>query len=356
MKVLIEKRAKLMAELDEHLADETRLMNQEELDVVNAKMKEVKEIDAQIEQAKEIRNLKNTKDMKVDGEKDMELREQLLNGTEVEVRDMTKANVAGEKVSNGELVKERVKENGILNFARIVPVNGKSIVPVQKTKMGKLVKAGELAEIAKKDIEVGQVDLRPEKYACLTVVSEELVNDNSYDVEQLIREEGRQAIEETVAGLMVTGDATAFGLEKATTSNGCIEVTRGEEGTLSLEDINALYFGLKAKYRKNAIFIVNDEHLKALLSLVGNDGQPILQRDLTQEFGYKLLGRPVVIAEDATKMYFVDMEQAMVAGVGTNAQVKRSDDAYFISGGIAFRTMTAIDVKQCIGNALAFMA
>lgn len=343
MKALIEKRAKLMAELDEHLEDETRSMSEEELDAVTAKMNEVKEIDAQIEQSKEIRNLKNTKQVKVE-ETNMEKRELLLNGTEVEVRDMTKSNVKGEQVTNGTLVVDIAKELGLKDFARVEKFNGNSIIPVQKSKMGKLVKASELAEISKKDVLVEQVDLRPEKYALLTVVSEELINDASYDVEGLIKEEGNQAINETVEGMI------ADVLNKAT---GAVTVAPKAEGVISLEDVTNLYFGLNAKYRKNAIFVVNDTHLKALAGLVGTDGHPILVRDLVNGMQFRLLGRPVVLCEDIQDMMFTDLEKAVVAGVGTNAQVKRSDDAYFTTAGVAFRTTIALDAKTCIEQAIA---
>ena len=349
MKALIEKRAKLMAKLDEHLEQdgEVRALDKEKLEEVDAMINEVKEIDAQIEKSKEIRNLQNTKEMKVEDKKDMETRAMLLEGKEVEVRDMTKSNVKGEKVTNGALVADRAKELGLKDFARIEKFNGNSIIPVQKSKMGKLVKASELTEISKKDVLVEQVDLRPEKYALLTVVSEELMNDASYDVEGLIREEGRQAIEETVESMIATT------LNGAT---GVVEVSPKGGGVVSLEDVTNLYFGLNAKYRKNAIFIVNDKHLKALAGLVGTDGHPILVRDLVNGMQFKLMGRPVVLCEEIEHMMFTDLEKAVVAGVGANAQVKRSDDAYFTTAGVAFRTTIALDAKTCIEQAIAKIA
>lgn len=349
MKALLEKRSQIMAKLDEHLEQdgEVRELNKEQLEEVDAMIKEVKEIDAQIEKSKEVRNLKNTKEMKVEDKTEMEKRELLLNGQEVEVRDMTTANVKGEQVTNGALVADRAKELGLKDFARIEKFNGNSIIPVQKSKMGKLVKASELTEISKKDVLVEQVDLRPEKYALLTVVSEELMNDASYDVEGLIREEGRQAIEETVESMIATI------LNGAT---GVVEVSPKGDGVVSLEDVTNLYFGLNAKYRKNAIFVVNDEHLKALAGLVGTDGHPILVRDLVNGMQFKLMGRPVVLCEEIEHMMFTDLEKAVVAGVGANAQVKRSDDAYFTTAGVAFRTTIALDAKTCIAEAIAKLA
>lgn len=346
MKALLEKRSQLMAKLDEYLEQdgEIRALEKEKLEEVDAMINEVKEIDAQIEQQKEIRTLKNTK-VKVEEKEDMETRAMLLEGKEVEIRTgMTKSNVKGEKVQNGELVKDRAKELGLKDFARIERFNGNSIIPVQKSKMDKLVKVAELTEITKKDILVDQIDLRPEKYALLTVVSEELMNDASYDVEGLIREEGNQAIDETVESMIAT---------TLNNAEGVVDVNQKASGVIALEDVTNLYFGLNAKYRKNAIFVVNDEHLKALASLVGTDGHPILVRDIVNGMQFKLMGRPVVVCEDITDMMFVDMEKAIVCGIGANAQVKRSDDAFFTTAGVAFRTTVSLDCKSAITKAIA---
>ena len=110
MKALIEKRAKLMAELDAMEVElETRTAEQADVEKMQTKIAEVKEIDAQIELQKETRNLKNTKEMKVE-ETNMETRAMLLEGKEVEIRTgMTKTNVKGEQVQNGALVTDRAK-------------------------------------------------------------------------------------------------------------------------------------------------------------------------------------------------------------------------------------------------------
>lgn len=348
MKKLLEQRSKLVKQAEQkiHSNGEVRALDENEQKEVDDIIAKVKEIDKQLETLREVKNLQNTADgdMAQDESEVQEKRSRLLNGDEVEIRSMTKTNTKGETTINGELVKDRAKVIGLKDYARVEYFNGLNIIPVQKSKMGKLVKAAELSEITKKDILVDQVDLRPEKYALLTVVSEELMNDASYDVEALIREEGLQAIDETVEGMI------ADTLNKATE---VVEVAPKAEGTISLDDVNALYFGLDAKYRKNAVFVVNSEHLKALFSLKGTDGHPILTRDLTQEFGFMIYGRPVVQADDIENMMFVDMEKAVVCGIGKDAQVKRSDDAFFTTAGIAFRTIVPLDVKACITKAIA---
>ena len=346
-KRLMEKRSMLLREAEELQEKVEKDENGEVLEKLKEVLDKIEAIDEVLEKLNKSED-KTVKDDDQDKDaKATETRSRLLAGEEIQVRDMTSTNTKGIATFNGDIVTQRPKEVSLKDFVRIEYFNGNTIVPVQKNKMGKLVKAAELAEITKKDILVEQVDLRPEKYALLTVISEELLNDVSYDAEALIRQEGLEAIDETIVAMM------ADTLNKA---EGTVKVAPKAPETIALEDVNGLYFGLKAEYRKNAAWVVNSTHLKALFNLVGTDGQPILTRDLTTHFGFTIYGRPVVECGDIKDMMFVDMEKALVVGVGKDAQVKRSDDAYFATAGIAFRTSIPLDVKSCIETAAAKLA
>lgn len=346
-KRLMEKRSMLLREAEELQEKVEKDENGEVLEKLKEVLDKIEAIDEVLEKLNKSAD-KTVKDDDQDkDEKDAETRSRLLAGEEIQVRDMTSANTKGIATFNGDIVTQRPKELTLKDYARIEYFNGNTIVPVQKSKMGKLVKAAELSEISKKDILIDQVDLRPEKYALLTVISEELLNDVSYDAEALIRQEGLEAIDETIVSMI------ADTLNKA---EGTVKVAPKATETISLEDVNGLYFGLKAEYRKNAAWVVNSNHLKALFNLVGTDGQPILTRDLTNKFGFIIYGRPVVECDDIKDMMFVDIEKTLVVGVGKDAQVKRSDDAYFATAGIAFRTSIPLDVKSCIETAAAKLA
>lgn len=327
-----------------------------------AKEQELKDIQDKIESLDKINKLtvdNSTEKVEKVGKKTMEFKNAILEGKEmkVEIKNaMTTTNVKMEKVSNGQHVAEKAQENPILGHIRQIPVNGTSIVPVQKGKLGKLVKADELAEIGKKDVLFEKVDLRPEKYASIIAVSEELMNSEAYDVESVITEECRQAINDTLAELVITGDDTAFGLEKATKEMGAKEVTRKAPSALTLDDINALYFALDSKFRKEAVWVVNDADLRLLMTLTDNQGRPIVQSDLTKEFAFTIYGRPVVESEDATKMYFADLAQGMVVASGATAEIRKSTESMFEVAGIAFRVTSYADVKPAITKAIAFMA
>ena len=359
MKELQELKNSLVADM-KALTENEEMFDKAAFESKEQELKEVQDKIVALEKIEDVSKVDNkVEKVEKDGIENMEFKNKLMNGQEVRVdfkNQMTTTNAKLEKVSNGQAVIEKAQENPILGHLRIERVNGKSIVPVQKSKMGKLVKAAELAEIEKKDTTFETVDLRPLKYSAITIVSEELMETEAYDVEGIIVQEAREAIDNTIAELVIKGDDTCFGLEKVADSQGAKKVVRaGGASTLALGDVNKLYFALESKFRKNAIWVCNDADLQLLMTLTDNQGRPIVHQDLTQEFAFTLYGRPIVVSEDATKMYFADMTQAMVVGAGDNAQIKKSEDAYFATGGIGFRTTTVIDVKQAIGKAVAYL-
>lgn len=331
-----------------------------QFDAKEVELREVEDKINALETVEKVTKVENKiEKVEKEGTQMKDIKNMLLDGQEVRVdfKNETKTtNVKLDKVANGGAVIEKAQENPILNHLRIERVNGTSIVPVQKQKMGKLVKAQELAEIAKKDGAFDTVDLRPVKYSAITVVSEELLGSEAYDVESIIVADAKESIDDTIAELVIKGDDTCFGLEKADTENGAVEIERTTEEGLTLDDINGLYFALNSKFRKNAIWVMNDADLRLLMTLTDNQGRPIVHQDLSKEFAFVLYGRPIVVTEDATKMYFVDMAQAMVIGAGDTAQVKKSEESHFTVGGVAFRTTTVLDIKPAIQKAIAYMA
>ena len=346
MKALIEKRAKLMAELDAIDADiETRSVTQEDVHTMKEKIAEVKQIDAQLEQVKEIRNLKNTKEMKVE-ETNMELRTRVLNGEEIRtVIGNTTATTGGMTVANGELVVQNRPSNGILKYARLQNVKGTEIIPVQKAPMTELVPMNELEEMAKASMNVGNVNLEPTPHGMIVPVSNTVLDKSSFDFGGFVKEQGQIAIEKCIAGKMIAimNGATAG------------SVARETVGVLTYQDIVNLYLGLKQEYRDNAVFVANDADLKALMGLVDTTGAPILVRDITTAYGFTLFGRPVVQDDRATKLVFANIEKAMAVACGEEAQVKKSEDALFMSNATAFRIVVDVDVKATIEDALVFL-
>lgn len=328
----------------------------------NAKEIELSEIEDKIKSLEKVQELTEVENKIEKVEKEgntMEFKNAILEGKEKTIdfkNAMTTTNVKMEKVGNGAAVIEKAQENEILQHLRMIPVTGTSEVPVQKQKLGKLVKAAELTELAKKDVLFDKVSLRPEKYATIVPVSEELFENAAYDVESIITEECRQAVNDKIAELVVKGDDTSFGLEKALKANGAKEVTRTTSNALCLDDINGLYFGLDAKFRKSGVWVMNDKDLQLLVTLTDSTGRPIIHQDLARGFNFVLYGRPIIVSNDATKMYFADLAQAMVIGAGNTAQIKKSTEAMFDVAGIAFRVMSYIDVKPALQKAIAYMA
>lgn len=275
-----------------------------------------------------------------------ELRTKVMNGEEIRTAvGNTTANTGGMAVSNGELVSQSRPTQGILKYARVQRVKGTEIIPVQKAPMTELVPMNELEEMAKSSMNVGNVNLEPAPHGMIVPVSNTVLAKSSFDFEGFVREQGQVAIEKCIAGKMI---AVINGATKGSIARETAEV-------LTYQDVVNLYLGLKQEYRDNAVFVCNDADLKALMGLVDTTGAPILVRDLTTAYGFTLFGRPVVQDDRATKLAFVNIEKAMAVACGEEAQVKKSEDALFLSNATAFRIVVDVDVKATIEDALVFL-
>ena len=70
-------------------------------------------------------------------------------------------------------------------------------------------------------------------------------------------------------------------------------VTTASSSAITTDEIIKLKRSIKQVFQKNAIWIMNPETLTAISLLKDENGRYLLQDDLTSDFGYTLLGKPV---------------------------------------------------------------
>ena len=70
-------------------------------------------------------------------------------------------------------------------------------------------------------------------------------------------------------------------------------VTTASSTAITTDEIIKLKRSIKQQFQKNAIWIMNPETLTAISLLKDDNGRYLLQDDLTNAFGYTLLGKPV---------------------------------------------------------------
>lgn len=372
IKELQEKRSQVIADMKEM----TEMTEERAFDATtfDAKEEEIKAIDAEIRALETVEKLtkqeiKQTEERK--GEDDMELRKEILEGKEIKLEERTIANTTTTETAKdliqtdyaSEVFKKMEYISPLFAQVRKIITNSPHAIPVQKGKLGKFVKTAELGEYVANKANFETVMLGAEKYTNLVVLSEEVINDNDYNLEKEMQDQLVEAFALTMDELIVKGDGTVEGLEGFKTK----KVVQSASGVITADEIVDLFFKLPIQYRKKACWVINDDTAKALTKLRDAQDRPMLIESYNEDvFGstYKLLGRPVIVNNNVDGLdagsskkaiFIVNLDQAMVVGLRKNLTIQKSNEALFLQDGVAIKANTRLDAKMLNEDACAFL-
>lgn len=372
IKELQEKRSQVIADMKAM----TEMTEERAFDATtfDAKEEEIKAIDAEIRALETVEKLtkqeiKQTEERK--GEDDMELRKEILEGKEIKLEERTISNATTTETAKdliqtdyaSEVFKKMEYISPLFAQVRKIITNSPHAIPVQKGKLGKFVKTAELGEYVANKANFETVMLGAEKYTNLVVLSEEVINDNDYNLEKEMQDQLVEAFALTMDELIVKGDGTVEGLEGFKTK----KVVQSASGVITADEIVDLFFKLPIQYRKKACWVINDDTAKALTKLRDAQDRPMLIESYNEDvFGstYKLLGRPVIVNNNVDGLdagsskkaiFIVNLDQAMVVGLRKNLTIQKSNEALFLQDGVAIKANTRLDAKMLNEDACAFL-
>jgi HK97 family phage major capsid protein len=174
--------------------------------------------------------------------------------------------------------------------------------------------------------------LNAKKYGVIVQVSKEMVADSGIDIAGFIAQQagmmaGRQVAHDLTVGTGTGGTPTGV-LTAAVAANA--GTTMGTIGTISGDDIIALYYSVIDSYRRNAKFMMNDATVGKLRGVKDAYGQYLWQPGLVSGAPDVLLGKAVVtdvnmpvIATGANPVLFGDFSRYYVRQVN-GVQVEKS--------------------------------
>lgn len=257
------------------------------------------------------------------------------------------------------LVKALENANVIRQLAtQISTASGDRKIPIVASK-GTASWINEEGTIPESDDSFSQVSLGSHKLATLVKVSDELLNDNVFDLETYFAEEfGRRFGTKEEEGYL-TGDGSGkpAGI-LAATGGAQVGVTAASATTITFDEIIDLYYSLKAAYRPNAVFLANDASIKILRKLKDSNGQYIWQPSVAAGTPDTILNRPVytsdfmpTAASGAKTLVFGDFSYYWIA----NRQppvFKRLNELYAASGQVGFLGNMRVDGKLILPEAI----
>lgn len=345
-KKLIEKRNALVAEMDalvKSADEETRALNDDEVKAFEEKKAEVAKIDQTLALANEERSM-----MSVASEEAPKVLDKVAK-SEVEERAFanflrtgltsfsdteTRSDVNLSKGDNGVVIPTTIADRIISTVKNIAPiiqgsdlydVKGDLVFVVDDESANKTTCAyvTEFQELESTTGKFKSVTLKGEIAGVLTKVSKSLINNAGFDIVNYVVTKVAESIAQFLENEMLNGTTKIQGLLNAEHA-----VTAASATAITADDLIDLQFTVPQVYRGNGVFIMNPDTFKACAKLKDNDGNYILNKDLTNGYGYTLLGRPVYESDNMPKMatgnkvaLFADLKGYATKIAGESAEI-----------------------------------
>ena len=257
------------------------------------------------------------------------------------------------------LIESLEEENVFRSIAKVITTSsGDRKIPVVATK-GTAFWVDEEGAIPESDDAFGQVSIGAYKLATMIKVSEELLNDNVFNLEAYIAKEFGRRIGAKEEEAFFIGDGTGkpTGIFNAT-GGAQLGLTAASATAITIDEVMDLFYSLKSPYRKNAIFVMNDATVKAIRKLKDGNGQYIWQPSVQLGAPDTILNRPVktsayvpTIASGAKSIAFGDFGYYWVAD-RQGRSFQRLNELFAATGQVGFRATQRVDGKLILPEAI----
>ena len=258
------------------------------------------------------------------------------------------------------LIEKLHDENIIRQYATVIKSsNGDKKIPVVAG-YGEATWTDEEAAYTESDDSFGVITLGAHKLTSIIKVSEELLNDSAFDLEQYISKEfvRRMAAAEENAFINGTGTGRPTGiLQTAETGK-----TTAAAAAITADEVIDLYHSLRSPYRKNAVFIANDSTVKAIRQLKDSNGMYLWQPGLKEGQPDTLIGNRIIssaympeIGAGKKPILFGDISYYWIAD-RQGRTFQRLNELYAETGQVGFRTFQRVDGKLTLAETVKTLA
>ena len=205
------------------------------------------------------------------------------------------------------------------------------------------------------DDSFGQTSIGAFKLATMIKVSDELLNDSVFNIENYISKEFSRRIgtKEEEAFFVGDGKGKPTGLFSSA-ETGVTAATTG----ITFDDVMDLYYSLRAPYRNKATWILNDSTVKAIRKLKDGNGNYIWQPSVREGEPDRILNRPyrtsIYVPELAAGnrvMAFGDYSYYWIAD-RQGRSFKRLNELYATTGQVGFLASERVDGKLILSEAV----
>ena len=257
------------------------------------------------------------------------------------------------------LVEALEEENVFRTLAHVIKTSsGDRKIPVVATK-GSASWIDEEGVYQDSDDAFSQVSIGAYKLGTMIKVSEELLADSVFDLEAYISKEFARRIGAREEESFFTGDGTGKPLGILANTGGAeVGVTAASATAITADEVIDLFYSLRAPYRKNAVWVLNDATVKQIRKLKDGNGQYLWQPSLVAGTPDTILGRPVktsafmpVAAASAKTIAFGDFKYYWIAD-RQGRTFKKLSELYAANGQVGLMGTQRVDGKLVLPEAI----
>ncbi len=257
------------------------------------------------------------------------------------------------------LVEALEEENVFRTLAHVIRTSsGDRKIPVVASK-GSASWVDEEGAYQESDDAFSQVSIGAYKLGTMIKVSEELLADSVFDLEAYISKEFARRIGAREEESFFNGDGKGKPLGILAAAGGAeVGVTAASATAITADEVIDLFYSLKAPYRKNAVWVLNDATVKQIRKLKDSTGQYLWQPSLVAGTPDTILGRPVktsafmpTAAAGAKTIAFGDFKYYWIAD-RQGRTFKKLSELYAANGQVGFMGTQRVDGKLILPEAI----
>lgn len=257
------------------------------------------------------------------------------------------------------LVEALEEENVFRTLAHVIRTSsGDRKIPVVASK-GSASWVDEEGAYQESDDAFSQVSIGAYKLGTMIKVSEELLADSVFDLEAYISKEFARRIGSREEESFFNGDGKGKPLGILAAAGGAeVGVTAASATAITADEVIDLFYSLKAPYRKNAVWLLNDATVKQIRKLKDSTGQYLWQPSLVAGTPDTILGRPVktsafmpTAAAGAKTIAFGDFKYYWIAD-RQGRTFKKLSELFAATGQVGFMGTQRVDGKLILPEAI----
>lgn len=257
------------------------------------------------------------------------------------------------------LIEALEEENIFRSLAHVIQTaSGDRKIPVVASK-GTASWVDEEGTITESDDAFSQGSIGAYKLGTLIKVSNELLNDSVFNLEQYISKEFARRIGTKEEDAFFNGDGSGKPVGIFNSTGGAeVGVTTASATAITADEVIDLFYSLGAPYRKKAVWVLNDATVKAVRKLKDGNGNYLWQPALTADTPDTLLGRPVktssyvpTIASGAKVIAFGDFSYYWIAD-RQGRVFKKLSELYAATDQTGFVATQRVDGKLILPEAI----